>query len=731
MKRRRLVSGLILCGAALLPSCHAADKPDLPPTEAGYLREHVYDTTVHPDDALTNVRVAFNRWPDCTTLESAVNDIFRLEGVADKSDQDKALALWKWWRILVSATGGSYAFELKSEGGLCRDPHKIFAVYGHHQCDGQSWAMVSLWRAAGYLALDQCHWGHTIASLRYKDRDGKYRFHDLDPQGRFYWWDEKNGWIGTWTNPIMQVKVHRHVMQPQRVHSLRTSLRIGETLERKWENAGHVVPSGRDKLKAFGSRYYQYPPKGTGNVYAAVGEEVQTLEAGLRNLFTGSQNTAATGGLLHPKVAGAPGVFIWRMAPPYVAADARIKATLVKGDPRDVCRLAISTDGRKWTPVFEKTTAGEEKVEVNIGLDAWKKNRPNVFTAYTFFVKTEVQTANGPTSVGAKALQITANRMLNKRTLPHLRPGENVVRVTADTIRDDVFLELRIDYKVNGKPAKMVRFVRRFPHYFRINVPKVPERVLKNYDKHWNDGAVQMTAINLGLVPVGAPAVMHPSLDRAKAQGKFEIAAPHPADMTRRRICKKSETDVRQTNGFFPQAGPGTLDDDAKMKELIGYLNKGRVHRNLGRQWLAAEQLGDYPKAVDALLEALPPANIDLTLFICKALARNPDRTMIGPLLRKWERAPRGSPGTRYIPDVLAAIGDRSVVPALVARLKHCRFDHRFHIAHALGILGGPAAETALEDLATNDPFKAVREEAERARKALRIKRDPKQAAGK
>ena len=188
---------------------------------------------------------------------------------------------------------------------------------------------------------------------------------------------------------------------------------------------------------------------------------------------------------------------------------------------------------------------------------------------------------------------------------------------------------------------------------------------------------------------------------------------------------------MRQTNGFFPQAGPGTLDDDAKMKELIAYLNKGRVHRNLGRQWLAAEQLGDYPKAVDALLEALPAANIDLTLFICKALARNPDKKMIEPLLRKWERAPRGSPGTRYIPDVLAAIGDRSVVPALVARLKHCRFEHRFHVAHALGILGGPAAETALADMAANDPFKAVREEAERARKALRIKRDPKQAAGK
>ena len=33
-----------------------------------------------------NVAVASNRWPDCTTLESAVTDIFRMEGVAGKSD---------------------------------------------------------------------------------------------------------------------------------------------------------------------------------------------------------------------------------------------------------------------------------------------------------------------------------------------------------------------------------------------------------------------------------------------------------------------------------------------------------------------------------------------------------------------------------------------------------------------------------------------------------------------
>jgi len=246
-------------------------------------------------------------------------------------------------------------------------------------------------------------------------------------------------------------------------------------------------------------------------------------------------------------------------------------------------------------------------------------------------------------------------------------------------------------------------------------VPNVPERVLKNYDKNWNDGALQMTRIGMGLVSAYGNPPSKPDLTAAEAQRKSAISSPHPADMTRRRMCRKPETDVRQTNGFFPQGSPGALDDDAKMSEMIKVLRGGIADRRPGKQWVTAEDLGDYPKAIDGLLAALPKANIDLTLFICKALARNPHKKMVKPLLAKWEGAPKGSPGTRYIPDVLAAIGDASVVPHLIKPLKRCRFDYRFHIAHALGILGGPEAEGALKDLAKNDPFHAVREEAERA----------------
>jgi hypothetical protein len=715
-----------LCAAAAvlageLPA--RAAEPDGPPT---FRREHLYDTTVHPDDAAVNVRVAFNRWPDCTTLESAIADIFRLEGVADGTDEEKALALWKWWRILVSATGGGYVYEEGRPRRPVTDPHKILTVYGHHQCDGQSWSYVALWRAAGYFALDQCHWGHTIASLWYRDHDGKMRFHDFDPQRRYYCWDAKNRWVGTWTNPLLHKKVHRHVMQPQKVHSGHTSLRLGESRDRRWQNAGHLVPPG-NKKRALTREYYRTPAAARESVHAACGEEVHVFEPTHASvldhrtaLFDGSENTAATkvnGRVrLHPVKSGQTASFVYRMPGPNVVADAKIEATLATGRPDDVARLLISWNGRDWTPVFRLDEVGGKQVTVDVGYDAWASGRPNVYTRYTYFVKAELRTAGAPTRVGLDALKLTAVRQLNKRTLPHLRPGGNVVRVTWNRIAEDCALQVRMRYRVKGEPFEIDRTVTESPHYFRVDVPEVEPVVLYNYDARWNDGALRMDGIAIRLVPQPEQptAGVRETLGRKAGEAAFRLASPHPADMTLLRPVKKPETDVRQTNGFFPQAGPGTKKPDGRMNELIRLLDKGRApmrHKDRAmQQWVVAEELGEYPAATDALIEALPRANGDLTLFLCKALARNPDRKMIPALLRKWRHAPWGSPGTRYIPDVLAAIGDRSVVPALVKRLPHCRFDFRLHIAYACGKLGGPDAEKTLELLANHDPLRAIRE---------------------
>ena len=715
------------CATAAAPAAGPASE------RSSYPREGIVDESVGADEALVNVRVTADRWPDCTTLGTAIADIFRLEGVGDRPDQDKALALWKWFRILVSATGGSYAYEGPAgKPRIVYDPHAIFTAYGHHQCDGQSWAMAPLWRAAGYVAFDECTFGHTIAALRYRDADGQMRFHDFDPQGRFYYWDDVHKRVGTWTVPLIRGRVHRHLLAPQQLHSLRTSLRVGETVERRWDNSGHVVPNrppDQTDAEALATDYYRYRPGRTDGVYAAAGEEVQTLEADASPeryagaLCAGSANTACSAAgpgkaALHPAKAGEVARFIYRLAPPYVVADARCQALLVKGADDDLCTLSVSTDGANWRPIFVKEKAGEEQVAVNLGREARAEKRPDVYTAYDFYLKAEFRTAGDVRSVGASALAVTAWRMLNKRTLPNLRPGANCFKVAADRLAPGLALELEVSYRVDGQPKSEKRVIARFPHYFTVDAPGVAEQVLANYDKDFNTGALQMAAVRMRLVPAAAAGEPSPSLPEAEALPRFARSAPHPADMTDRKIMKKTETDVAETSGFFPQSRARS-DDDAAMNALVEKLRAGKP----AERWLAAEDLGSHPKALDALLEALPRADIDLTIFICKALAQIGDKRAVGPLLAKWKLGAAGAPGTRYIPDALAAIGDRGVVPELIAPLKTARFDFRFHIAHALGILGGPEAERALEDLARDDPLRAVREEAAEALKALRAGR--------
>ncbi len=144
-------SGVVLGCLTML--VHSGSLAAEPPVQA-FPREEIHAIDVGPDEAAVNLRIANNRWVDCFDDATAIHDIFRIEGVLDRGDQEKALALWKWFRILVSATCGGYCYETDKTGqeGVVFDPHKILTVYGHHHCDGQSWSMVALWRAAGYMA---------------------------------------------------------------------------------------------------------------------------------------------------------------------------------------------------------------------------------------------------------------------------------------------------------------------------------------------------------------------------------------------------------------------------------------------------------------------------------------------------------------------------------------------------------------------------------------------------
>lgn len=693
-----------------------------------YPPEHIYNFGSQSDEALVNFRIESNRWPDCYTLETTIQSIFRIEGVLDKSDQAKAFALWKWMRILMNPTGTKYAYEGTGAGKdrVVFDGHKILTVYGHHQCDGLSWVMVPLWRAAGYMAFDEAAHGHTTASLRYKDHDGKYRYHSFDLMRRYYWWDPHLKIVTNWTRPLMQGTVFRHLTLPQKVHSLKTSLHLNEIIERKWENTGHVIPYGRQSGKIKFNNFYKHEMGRTTGVYSSVGMEIQHFSPDLspekyhkdlNRLSKDIQSSRLNDNkefLIHPGKKDQVSEAVYRIFSPYAGVNGSITMTYRMLSQAGKFKLYLSRNGKNWNPIFTAAKKGENEVTIDLGRKQRELGKPNIYTAYTFFLKVEMETSGEITDVGLKDLQVNVFRSLNKRALPNLMPGNNVFKVSADAVESGKALELKMTYKVEGKSVLKKQVISRFPHYFNIQVPDQISGIRKNFGKKFNLGTTKMETIRFRLIDIlKSTPLTDSSLDPKKAEQFFLTSSPHPAGdiLIKNKEIKSVSKSGAKCDGFFPQSGTFDYKGNDKATRIQNLMNKLKFGNDSDpKTWRAAERLGNYPEALPALLEELPKANIDLTLYICKALSRIKSPESIEPLLNKWEQAPAGSPGTRYIPDVLAAVGDQKVVPDLVKKLKKVRFDYRFHIARALGVLGGDEAEKALYDLSVNDPFPAVRE---------------------
>ena len=723
-------------GVWLSPAAAGEAKADNFPSESEY------DTAVHADEALVNVRVRNHRWPDCYSLQTAAADIYRLEGVAEAPDatEAKALAAWRWLLTLMSISGGR-VFEGNPTGKWVRchgdrdvqqievrRGDKLILVYGVHECGGLSRALAHLWRAGGYLGYQEPSSGHSVACLRYPDADGVWRMHSFNPQGMSYYWNPRDKRVGTRRRPVLRGVEYKRFLPPME-HTLRTSLRRGEAVRRRWSNDGYVQMTQR-------MGYWKKRPKHKQIAsHCVAGQEDQVLTAVAEpktfrgQLWPASRNVACSApgpgrAALHPAEAGQAASFVYRLASPYVAIEAAVEATLKKARAADVCRLAFSNNmGRSWHVLCDKKAAGEETVRLEVGRKRYWQPAPSITSHYSFLIKAEFRTDGDPRRVGMDALKVVVHRQLNMRALPNLMPGENVIQVAADALRPDLALQLDVEYEVNGKPRAARRVIRRFPHFFRIDVTGLPAEKLKtpHYLANWGGKAtfnlpehpLRMKALSLCLIPAaGASADESMPADRAEAFFRKAYPTPYKHD---RRMADESKVPEHESevSGFFPQL-PRTKDAPA---EPLAYYN-----------WLIARigtsdvRLPKLPAGTDPIqwcIEKLPRASGGRTTGICNVLAHFADKRALPALLAKWAAAPKYGPGDRYVPDALAAIGDRSAAAALAGSVRRLRFDYRVHVARALGILGGPEARRTLELLAAKDPNISVRGQARRALEAM------------
>ncbi|MFH0920944.1 MAG: FlgD immunoglobulin-like domain containing protein [Fibrobacterota bacterium] len=640
-----------------------------------YQQEYIYDTTAYPDESAVNVCVSNSRYPNCNTLQDCIQDIFRIEGA--QNDHQKMMALWKWFvvQLFKVGTGGIPSYREK----YVYDPAKILTVYGAGECEISAMAMVGLWRAAGYIAYDQASSGHTFASFRYRDADGLMRMHDTDPNFQKIYWNISQNRLSPKTIPVIKASagfVYRHIVAPQTAHSLRTSLRLGETIERRWFNTGHIMDS-----------------TSLGHGVEAAGEEQQLFSADTSpstyqmSLYAGSANTAcsapsAGSAILHPASAGQLGSFIYRMTSPFPAVACTSRVVLVKTDNSDVCRLMFSKDGGvNWTTLVNKTTTGTETTTVAL---------PNITCAYTLLIKAEFQTSGSPGQVGMNSLDFAAYRQLNFGILPKLLFGANYYKITTDTIIPGYGIRVEVKYKKFPTATTMLYAIdtfTRFPSYFKVTIAGQLDPA--------------MNSIQMKMVPCSElferndtmEAMFHQPCTLRGAAGTYTSIGAESSNL--------------QVSGFFPQSTL-RLTSAPPSATVNNLYNGGEIAR-----WTAAEELGAYPLAVDTLMRALGYANPDLALFLMKALAQIADPKTLTGMLAYWQRAPNGTPGMRYAPDVFAAIGDTIAVPDLVAKIPECRFDLRFHIAHALGFLDCALSRSTLQDMVVNDPYRAIREMAQ------------------
>ncbi|MGQ9662753.1 MAG: HEAT repeat domain-containing protein [Kiritimatiellia bacterium] len=723
--------GFYLVGILLLyVAAPAAGGAEYPP-------ETKFDTAVYPDEAVVNLRIRNHRWPDCYSLPILAQDIFRLEGVDDTEDATaaKAIACWKWVMTLMSP-GGGRIFEGNPKGPWVRegDPErdqievrhgdKLLLVYGCHECGGLSRVLASLWCAAGYLGYQEADAGHSTAALRYPDNDGVWRMHSFNPQGRSYYWDPQHNRVGTRRRPVMRGVEYKQLL-PSSTHTLRTSLRRGERVVRRWENDGYL------QMTELMNYWEKRPPPKQLAAHCVVGQEDQTLSVLTdpalfhTQLWEESENVACSSpapGLasLHPAEANRPARFVYRLASPYVAIECEVRGRVRTTGQEDVCRLEFSTDmGRTWHCFYEKVQPGEERIELRIGRERYWKPEPSITSRYTFLIRAVFQTRGDPRQVGMDELLITVHRQLNMRALPNLMPGENVWKIEADALAPGLGLEVRIDYEVNGEPRSLRRFVTKLPHYFRVDVTNLPtEKLLGQcYLAEWGDTyrfnlpshPLRMRAISVAVVSAES-SKPDESLPLEEAEQFFRKAYPNPYLNDRRMSdpAKVPQYDS-EVSGFLPQLHR----TGAEPSDALEYYNW--LVERIGTMDVPLPKLPPGTDPIEWCVRELPRAPSARTMGICNVLAHFADRRALAALLAKWGKAPEAGPGDRYVPDALAAIGERSVVRALADKLHKLTYDYRLHVAHALGILGGPEARRVLEKMAQDDPNISVRGEAKRA----------------
>lgn len=410
-----------------------------------------YRTAVCREPAGAWLKVVSNRWPDPSSFAQFAADVFTIENA--RTDEEKALAIWKWTRRLIVFPEKDP--PLDRGGSDLPNPAKLLNVWGVHWCDGQARVMELLLRAAGIEAQKLYKAGHTLCEAYWIDTDGVGRWHLFDVSEHWFARTRDGRWIASSADIARDRSlVYRPSTQPALAHHksdnlygwvraghlslnqggrVPVAMRPGESLLRLWGNVGKPFADAAQQKMEF-----QYPwelgpyPNTYGNAIWTFDDVTawSTLEPPV--------NCRYHEGALRPIDTTQPAELTYRILTPYVISDLELDLVIKGG----IAGVELSEDnGGTWRS-FDRGEAGLFRLAPPVAEPAKSKGRSTTRPGSTqpasgsrsafgrYDVRVRIRVPAGAWQVSRLRFSTTAQT--NLRSLPQLGPGDNQITVSGE-----------------------------------------------------------------------------------------------------------------------------------------------------------------------------------------------------------------------------------------------------------------------------------------------------------
>jgi hypothetical protein len=415
--------------------------------------------------AVDGVKVTTDRTVDASSLETIVQDVFRLSGA--KTNDEKGIAIYNYLHSAI------FHDAYPKETGQTVGPLKVLNVYGWGLCGGQHTGLKALLETAGW----QCRYrgwsspGHTTIETMYDDK-----WHYYDVFLKCYYWTKDKKTIAGQDDIIADGSVAldgandgrvpkdsylccgdeapgvvqgcknskaNEISKPEQGwasvtgrdqnYSPLLTLRSGGALKLEWKNVPGMMVANETKgvhscgTKDFrnnptlGPLYEHYGPRAYANgTFTYAPDFSKTADVADVELT----KAKASGGKL---AADGQGVAVFKLNLPYAYAAAKLDATF-EGDGK----LSVSPDGGKtWQPA----QAGDISTLVRQKYNVWVK-------------------AEFGGSLSKLALEATVEH--NRGVAPYLVNGKNTITVATkdNKVPDGCVLSVTYAYQEATPPAK-------------------------------------------------------------------------------------------------------------------------------------------------------------------------------------------------------------------------------------------------------------------------------------